>query len=43
MDGGFKPLTKPGLGVDIDEARVIELSKARRTGVIRCGGTLTDR
>ncbi|EBP7238303.1 D-galactonate dehydratase, partial [Salmonella enterica subsp. enterica serovar Agona] len=29
MDGGFfKPLTKPGLGVDIDEARVIELSKS---------------
>lgn len=29
MDGGFfKPLTKPGLGVDIDEAVVIELSKS---------------
>ncbi|WP_319950041.1 enolase C-terminal domain-like protein, partial [Klebsiella pneumoniae] len=28
MEGGFfKPLMKPGLGVEIDEARVIELSK----------------
>ena len=26
MVGGFKPLTKPGLGVEIDEA-VIEFSK----------------
>ena len=34
MEGGFfKPLTKPGLGVEIDEAKVIELSKVRRTGV----------
>ena len=38
MEGGFfKPLMKPGLGVDIDEAKVIELSKMRRTGVTRCG------
>ncbi len=30
MEGGFfKPLMKPGLGVEIDEARVIELSKKR--------------
>ena len=28
MEGGFfKPLMKPGLGVEIDEARVIELSQ----------------
>ena len=28
MEGGFfKPLMKPGLGVEIDEARVIELVK----------------
>lgn len=28
MEGGFfKPLMKPGLGVEIDETRVIELSK----------------
>ena len=25
--GFFKPLTKPGLGVEIDEAKVIEFSK----------------
>jgi hypothetical protein len=42
MEGGFfKPLMKPGLGVEIDEAKVIELSKMRRTGVIRCGGMKT--
>jgi galactonate dehydratase len=28
MEGGFfKPLMKPGLGVEIDEAKVIEMSK----------------
>ncbi|XPE47926.1 enolase C-terminal domain-like protein [Shigella flexneri] len=38
MEGGFfKPLMKPGLGVEIDEAKVIELSKIRRTGVTHCG------
>ncbi|MGU0056584.1 galactonate dehydratase [Enterobacter hormaechei] len=38
MEGGFfKPLTKPGLGVEIDEAKVIELSKSARTGVTHCG------
>ena len=43
MKGGFfKPLMKPGLGVEIDEARVIELSKTRRTGEIRCGGMRMD-
>lgn len=43
MEGGFfKPLMKPGLGVEIDEARVIELSKTRRTGEIRCGGMRMD-
>ncbi len=44
MEGGFfKPLMKPGLGVEIDEARVIELSKKmRRTGEIRCGGMRMD-
>ena len=43
MEGGFfKPLMKPGLGVEIDEARVVELSKMRRTGEIRCGGMRMD-
>ena len=27
VGGFFKPLTKPGLGVEIDEAKVIEFSK----------------
>ena len=27
VGGFFKPLTKPGLGVEIDEAKVIEKSK----------------
>jgi galactonate dehydratase len=27
VNGFFKPLTKPGLGVEIDEAKVIEFSK----------------
>ncbi len=33
----FKPLTKPGLGVEIDEAKVIGSVKMPRTGVIRSG------
>ena len=37
VGGFFKPLTKPGLGVEIDEAKVIEFSKMPRTGVIRSG------
>lgn len=38
MEGGFfKPLTKPGLGVEIDEEKVIALSKMPRTGATRCG------
>lgn len=37
VGGFFKPLTKPGLGVEIDEAKVIEFSKNARTGVIRSG------
>ncbi len=37
VGGFFKPLTKPGLGVEIDELKLLSSVKMPRTGVIRSG------